>query len=135
MKMTVEFNSIADLANFSKFIDQRLTEEQKATELNNLTHKLNVAQQQLERAYARLRFRDDGPDLSKVENILLEQVPLKVRTHNCLRAVGCRTVGDVLKLFDKTKLLGLKNFGNGSFSNLKRVFQYEYKINLDRSSK
>ena len=133
MKMTVEFNSISDLASFSKFIDQRLTEQQKVSELNDLTHKLNVAQQQLERAYARLRFKNDEPDLSKIENIPLENVPLKIRTYNALKAWNCETVGHVLQLFKKNQLRGITNFGNGSFSNLKRVFAEEFKIDLNRS--
>lgn len=133
MKMTVEFNSIADLANFSKFIDQRLAEEQRTRELNNLQGQLDLAKQQLERAYARLRFKDDKPDLSKIENIPLENVPLKVRTYNALKAWNCETVGHVLQLFEKNQLRGITNFGNGSFSNLKRVFAEEFKIDLNRS--
>lgn len=133
MKMTVEFNSIADLASFSKFIDQRLTEQQKVSELNDLTHKLNVAQQQLERAYARLRFKDDKPDMDKIYATPLDQVPIRVRTFNCLVAEGCETVGHVVQLFNKNQLRGIHNFGNGSFSNLKRVFAEQFNIELNRS--
>jgi len=135
MKMTVEFSSISDLANFSRFIEQRLTEEQKVTEMNKLTHELNVAKLQLERAYARLRFKDDKPDMAKIYATSLDKVPLKVRTFNCLVAEGCETVGHVVQLFEKNELRGIHNFGNGSFSNLKRVFAEKFNIELDRSNK
>ena len=130
MKMTVEFNSIADLANFSRFIDQRLEEETKVKELNHLRGQLDLAKEQLERAYARLRFKDDKANESYT--IPLVNLPLKVRTLNCLIAEGCETVGDVVQLFQKNELRKITNFGNGSFSNLKRVFADELKINLER---
>jgi len=135
MKMTVEFNSIADLANFSKFIDQRLEEEQRTRELNNLRGQLDLAKEQLERAYARLRFKDDKPDMAKIYATPLNEVPIRVRTYNCLVAEGCETVGHVVQLFDKNQLRGITNFGNGSFSNLKRVFAEEFNIELNRSNK
>ena len=130
MKMTVEFNSIADLANFSRFIDQRLEEETKVKELNHLRGQLDLAKEQLERAYARLRFKDDKANQNYT--IPLVNLPLKVRTLNCLTAEGCETVGDVVALFQKNELRKITNFGNGSFSNLKRVFADELKITLDR---
>ena len=133
MKMTVEFNSIADLANFSKFIDQRLDEEQKSREIMGLRSQLDMAKQQLERAYARLRFKDDKTDMTKIYATPLSEVPIRVRTYNCLIAEGCETVGHVIQLFEKNQLRGIPNFGNGSFSNLKRVFSEEFKIDLDRS--
>ena len=130
MKMTVEFNSIADLANFSRFVDQRLEEETKVKELNHLRGQLDLAKEQLERAYARLRFKDDKANQNYT--IPLVNLPLKVRTLNCLTAEGCETVGDVVALFQKNELRKITNFGNGSFSNLKRVFADELKITLDR---
>ena len=133
MKMTVEFNSIADLANFSKFIDQRLEEETKARELDNLRGQLSLAKEQLDRAYARLRFKDDKPDMDKIYATPLDQVPIRVRTFNCLVAEGCETVGHVVQLFNKNQLRGIHNFGNGSFSNLKRVFAEQFNIELNRS--
>ena len=129
MKMTVEFNSIADLANFSKFIDQRLEEEQRTRELNNLRGQLDLAKEQLERAYARLRFKDDKKD---VNSIPLEDVPLKVRTYNALKAQNCETVGHVIQLFAHNQLRGIINFGNGSFTNLKKVFKEQFGIELNR---
>jgi DNA-directed RNA polymerase alpha subunit len=131
MKMTVEFNSIADLANFSRFVDQRLEEETKVKELNHLRGQLDLAKEQLERAYARLRFKDDKVN-EKTYAISLDDLPLKVRTYNCLIAEGCQTVGDVMALFQKNQLRKIPNFGNGSFSNLRRVFAEQLKITLDR---
>ena len=131
MKMTVEFNSIADMANFSAFVNQRLEEDAKVRELNQLRGQLDLAKQQLERAYARLRFKDDK-DNEKTYAISLDDLPLKVRTYNCLIAEGCQNVGDVVALFQKNQLRKIPNFGNGSFSNLKRVFAEELKLTLDR---
>jgi len=131
MKMNVEFNSIADMANFSAFVNQRLEEDAKVRELNQLRGQLDLAKQQLERAYARLRFKDDK-DNEKTYAISLDDLPLKVRTYNCLIAEGCQNVGDVVALFQKNQLRKIPNFGNGSFSNLKRVFAEQLKITLDR---
>jgi len=131
MKMNVEFNSIADMANFSAFVNQRLEEDAKVRELNQLRGQLELAKQQLERAYARLRFKDDK-DNEKTYAISLDDLPLKVRTYNCLIAEGCQNVGDVVALFQKNQLRKIPNFGNGSFSNLKRVFAEQLKITLDR---
>lgn len=131
MKMTVEFNSIADMANFSAFVNQRLEEDAKVRELNQLRGQLELAKQQLERAYARLRFKDDK-DNEKAYAIPLDKLPLKVRTYNCLVAEGCQNVGDVMALFNENQLRKIPNFGNGSFSNLKRVFAEQLKITLDR---
>jgi DNA-directed RNA polymerase alpha subunit len=131
MKMTVEFNSIADMANFSAFVNQRLEEDAKVRELNQLRGQLELAKQQLERAYSRLRFKDDKVN-EKTYAISLDDLPLKVRTYNCLIAEGCQNVGDVVALFQKNQLRKIPNFGNGSFSNLKRVFAEQLKITLDR---
>jgi len=131
MKMNVEFNSIADMANFSAFVNQRLEEDAKVRELNQLRGQLDLAKQQLERAYARLRFKDDKVN-EKTYAISLDDLPLKVRTYNCLVAEGCQTVGDVMALFNENQLRKIPNFGNGSFSNLKRVFAEQLKITLDR---
>ena len=131
MKMTVEFNSIADMANFSAFVNQRLEEDAKVRELNQLRGQLELAKQQLERAYSRLRFKDDK-DNEKTYAISLDDLPLKVRTYNCLIAEGCQNVGDVVALFQKNQLRKIPNFGNGSFSNLRRVFAEQLKIHFDR---
>ncbi len=130
MKLIAEFSSIADMANFSRFIDQRLEEEVKVKEVAELRGQLDFAKEQLNRAYARLRFKDDKND--DVLSIRIDTLPLKVRTLNCLIAEGCETVGHVVDLFQKTQLRKITNFGNGSFSNLKRVFAEELKITLDR---
>jgi DNA-directed RNA polymerase alpha subunit len=131
MKMTVEFSSIADLANFSKFIDQRLEENERVIELNQLRGQLDQAKDQLNRAYARLRFKDDKAN-ENTYAIPLDDLPLKVRTYNCLVGEGCQNVGDVVALFNENQLRKIQNFGNGSFNNLKKVFAEQLKINLDR---
>jgi len=131
MKLNVEFNSIADMANFSAFVNQRLEEDARVREINQLRGQLELAKEQLNRAYARLRFKDDKAN-EKTYAISLDDLPLKVRTYNCLVAEGCQTVGDVMALFTETQLRKIPNFGNGSFSNLRRVFAEELKITLDR---
>jgi DNA-directed RNA polymerase alpha subunit len=131
MKLNVEFNSIADMANFSAFVNQRLEEDARVRELNQLRGQLDLAKDQLNRAYARLRFKDDKAN-EKTYAITLDKLPLKVRTYNCLVAGGCQTVGDVVALFNKNQLRKIPNFGNGSFSNLRRVFAEQLKIHFDR---
>jgi DNA-directed RNA polymerase alpha subunit len=131
MKLNVEFNSIADMANFSAFVNQRLEEDARVRELKQLRGQLELAKDQLNRAYARLRFKDDKAN-EKTYAITLDKLPLKVRTYNCLVAEGCQTVGDVVALFNEDQLRKIPNFGNGSFSNLRRVFAEELKITLDR---
>ena len=131
MKLIAEFSSIADMANFSAFVNQRLEEDERVKELNQLRGQLDLAKEQLNRAYARLRFKDDK-DNQKTYAIPLDTLPLKVRTYNCLVAEGCKTVGDVMALFNENQLRKIPNFGNGSFSNLRRVFAEELKITLER---
>jgi DNA-directed RNA polymerase alpha subunit len=131
MKMTVEFNSIADLANFSKFIDQRLAEDVKAKELDNLNYQLSIAKQQLERAYARLRFRSDADE--SVYAIEISQLPITNRCLNALLGHGLKTIGDVMAEHDKHGLKNVINFGKGSYKDLQEVLAKEHKINLQRN--
>jgi DNA-directed RNA polymerase alpha subunit len=128
MKMTVEFNSIADLANFSKFIDQRLAEEVKAKEIDLLQSQLSLAKNQLERAYARLRFKSDGD--SKVYSIKLSQLPITNRCLNALTGHGLKTIGDVIAEHDKNGLKKIINFGKGSYKDLQHVLATEHNIKL-----
>lgn len=130
MKMTVEFNSIADLANFSKFIDQRLTEEQKVKEIDNLNYQLGMAKQQLERAYARLRFRDDKTD--KVFKLPIDTLPIKIRTLNALTGHGLETIGDVLGEHEQGKLRNIVNFGKGSYIDLQEALAKTHNIIIER---
>lgn len=130
MKMTVEFNSIADLANFSKFIDQRLEEEQRTRELNNLRGQLDLAKEQLERAYARLRFKDD-----KLENIYklpVNSLPIKARTLNCLISDGLETIGEVIAANAADRLRKIVNFGKGSYIDLQEALAKTHNIIIER---
>ena len=131
MKMTVEFNSIADLANFSKFIDQRLTEEQKANQIDSLTRQLALAEQQLERAYARLRFRNDKAEESY--KLPIDTLPIKVRTLNALIGHGLETIGDVIAENQKGGLKHVINFGKGSYADLQEALAKTHNITIERN--
>lgn len=130
MKMTVEFNSIADLANFSKFIDQRLAEEQKAKEIDNLNYQLGMAKQQLERAYARLRFKDDSMD--KVYKLPVNSLPIKARTLNCLISDGIETIGEIIAASEQDRLRKIVNFGKGSYIDLQEALAKTHNIIIER---
>jgi DNA-directed RNA polymerase alpha subunit len=130
MKMTVEFTSISDLANFSKFIDQRLEEEAKARELNHLRGQLNLAKEQLERAYSRLRFKDDSMD--KVYKLPVDSLPIKVRTLNGLIAEGLETIGAVITENEKSGLRTIINFGKGSYGDLQEALAKTHNITIQR---
>lgn len=130
MKMTVEFNSIADLANFSKFIDQRLEEEAKTRELNNLRGQLDLAKEQLERAYSRLRFKSDSVDAAY--KLPVDSLPIKVRTLNCLMAMGLETIGEVIAENEKSRLRGIVNFGKGSYTDLQEALAKTHNIVIQR---
>lgn len=130
MKMTVEFNSIADLASFSKFIDQRLTEEQKSKELDSLNYQLSLAKQQLERAYSRLRFKDDSMD--NVYKLPVNSLPIKARTLNCLISDGIETIGEVIAANEAGRLLKIVNFGKGSYADLQEALAKTHNIVIQR---
>lgn len=130
MKMTVEFNSIADLANFSKFIDQRLTEEQKSKEVDSLNYQLSLAKQQLERAYSRLRFKDDSMD--NVYKLPVNSLPIKARTLNCLISDGIETIGEVIAANEAGRLLKIVNFGKGSYADLQEALAKTHNIVIQR---
>jgi DNA-directed RNA polymerase alpha subunit len=130
MKMTVEFTSISDLANFSKFIDQRLEEEQKAKEVDHLNRQLALAEQQLERAYARLRFRNDKEE--EVYKLPIDSLPIKVRTLNALIGDGLETIGDVVAANQKGGLRHVINFGKGSYGDLQEALAKTHNITIQR---
>lgn len=130
MKMTVEFNSISDLANFSKFIDQRLEEEAKARELENLRGQLSLAKEQLDRAYARLRFKDDSMD--KVYKLPVDSLPIKARTLNCLISDGIETIGEIIAANEQDRLLKIINFGKGSYIDLQEALAKTHNIVIQR---
>lgn len=131
MKMTVEFNSIADLANFSRFIDQRLEEEVKAKEVEQLRGQLDLAKEQLNRAYARLRFKSDGD--SKAYSVKLSELPITNRCLNALTAHGLETIGDVIAEHEKNGLRKIINFGKGSYKDLQEVLAKENNIIIQRN--
>ena len=130
MKMTVEFNSIADLANFSKFIDQRLAEEVKAKEIESLRGQLTLAKEQLDRAYARLRFRDDK--LENVYKLSVDSLPILNRTLNALKAHGIQTVGEAVIENEKSGLRKIINFGKGSYADLQEALAKTHNIVIQR---
>ena len=130
MKMTVECNSTADLANFSKFIDQRLDEETKNRELENMRGQLSLAKEQLERAYSRLRFKDDK--LENIYKLTIDSLPILNRTFNALKAHGIQTIGEAVIENEKSGLRKIINFGKGSYADLQEALAKTHNIVIQR---
>lgn len=113
MKINVEFNGVVDMVNFARFItDQSSTAEDKK-KLADYERMLHNAQNQLERAYARIR----GEDADKYDKALLdkgiENLDLTVRAYNCLIAEKVNTIGQLVNM-TRNELMAIPNLGSGT---------------------
>ena len=151
MKINVEFNSLADMANFTKFINDSLvppTQRQvtiaetnkKLNEVVEDNKRLNVL---LDRAYARIRMADpEGKTANLDENVVkgeqllkevfdksIDDLELTVRSHNCLSAENIKTIG---QLVTKTEndLLKTPNLGRKSLKEIKEELFNRFKLTL-----
>jgi DNA-directed RNA polymerase alpha subunit len=151
MKINVEFNSLADMANFTKFINDSLvppTQRQvtiaetnkKLNEVVEDNKRLNVL---LDRAYARIRMADpEGKTANLDENVVkgeqllkevfdksIDDLELTVRSHNCLTAENIKTIG---QLVTKTEndLLKTPNLGRKSLKEIKEELFNRFKLTL-----
>jgi DNA-directed RNA polymerase alpha subunit len=149
MKINVEFTSLSDMANFTKFINDSLVPPtQKQININDVKKKLDEAiadnqrlEQLLDRAYARIRMADPkGETANKQEEkgtALLKEVlakpiddlELTVRSHNCLTAENISTVGQLVTLAEYD-LLKFPNLGRKSLKEIKEVLFEKFKLTL-----
>jgi DNA-directed RNA polymerase subunit alpha len=76
---------------------------------------------------ADLALRPDGgaveaaaPSAHGMENILIEELELGVRSYNCLKRVGIETIGDLISK-SEAELAAIPNFGKKSIEEVKET--------------
>ena len=74
-----------------------------------------------------LALRPDGgatevaaPSAHGMENILIEELELGVRSYNCLKRVGIETIGDLISKTE-AELAAIPNFGKKSIEEVKET--------------
>jgi DNA-directed RNA polymerase subunit alpha len=63
-----------------------------------------------------------APSAHGMENILIEELELGVRSYNCLKRVGIETIGDLVGK-SETELAAIPNFGKKSIEEVKETLQ------------
>jgi DNA-directed RNA polymerase subunit alpha len=151
MKINVEFSSLSDMANFTKFINDSLvppTQRQvtiaetnkRLNEVIEDNKRLNVL---LDRAYARIRMADPkGETANKDEAVVkgeqllkevlaksIDELELTVRSENCLASENIYTIG---ALVSKTEydVLKIANLGRKSLKEIKDALFNKFKLTL-----
>ena len=69
----------------------------------------------------------DAPQAHGMENILIEELELGVRSYNCLKRAGVQTVGDLVRK-TRSELNAIPNFGQKS---IEEVIETLHSRNLD----
>jgi DNA-directed RNA polymerase alpha subunit len=154
MKINVEFNSLADMANFTKFINDSLvppTQRQvtiaetnkKLNEVVEDNKRLNVL---LDRAYARIRMADPkGDTANKDEAVMkgeralkevlaksIEELDLTVRSLNCLSAENIKTIAQLISKTEN-ELLKTPNLGRKSLKEINDELFNKFKLTLKQA--
>jgi DNA-directed RNA polymerase subunit alpha len=62
----------------------------------------------------------DVPQANGMENILIEELELGVRSYNCLKRVGIETIGDLVSKTEQ-ELAAIPNFGKKSIEEVKET--------------
>jgi DNA-directed RNA polymerase subunit alpha len=62
----------------------------------------------------------DAPSAHGMENILIEELELGVRSYNCLKRVGIETIGDLISKTEQ-ELAAIPNFGKKSIEEVKET--------------
>ena len=62
----------------------------------------------------------DVPQANGMENILIEELELGVRSYNCLKRVGIETIGDLVSRTEQ-ELAAIPNFGKKSIEEVKET--------------
>lgn len=149
MKINVEFSSLSDMANFTKFINDSLVPpSQKQVNVSDLNRKLadlasdnKRLEELLDRAYARIRMADPkGETANKKEeekSELLKEVlaksidalELTVRSFNCLASENIYTIGELVTKTEND-LLKTPNLGRKSLKEIKEELFNRFKLTL-----
>jgi DNA-directed RNA polymerase alpha subunit len=111
MKIHVEFNSVAEMANFSKFVqggllphsDVKFKDKDKPAVEDPYKQKYEITLANLERALHRLRIADpkgvtanyDVTPVAPLKGTRVEELELSVRAENCLKAEGIYTIEEL----------------------------------------
>ena len=64
----------------------------------------------------------DAPQAHGMENILIEELELGVRSYNCLKRVGIETIGDLVSKTEQ-ELAAIPNFGKKSIEEVKETLR------------
>lgn len=114
MKINVEFNSVSELVNFSKFIGNDLAQpREKEQELEWYKTAYKKTLTNLERAYERLNKVNE-----KESRPLVNDLPLTVRSMNCLAAENIVYLDDLLNM-TAHELRKIPNFGKLSLKEVR----------------
>ena len=158
MKINVEFSNLADMANFTKFINDSLvppTQKQaNASELQKqlaktveehkfMAEKVRRLEELLDRAYARLRMADPkGNTANKEEVKTIHNIPKKVleapvgdlyitaRSENCLASANIKTIGQLIK-HTRNELLKISNLGSKSIKDIEKQLEEKFGLTLE----
>ena len=151
MKINVEFTSLSDMANFTKFINDSLVPPtQKQININDVKKKLDEAiadnkrlEQLLDRAYTRLRMADPkGETANKEEVKTIHNIPKKVleapvgdlyitaRSENCLASANIKTIGQLIK-HTRNELLKISNLGSKSIKDIEKQLEEKFGLTLE----
>lgn len=75
-----------------------------------------------------LRSSVEVPDDKKDRQLPIEEMDLSVRSYNCLKRSGCKTLGDVMDLVESGKLINVRNLGRKSAEEiLGKIFEITHK--------
>jgi DNA-directed RNA polymerase alpha subunit len=149
MKINVEFSSLSDMANFTKFINDSLvppTQKQVSVSglgkrLESLTEDNKRLEELLDRAYTRLRMADpkgetankqaeEGSKLLKeVLAKSIDALELTARSRNCLHSEGIYTIGQLVAKTEN-EIWAIANLGNKSRKEIKEELFNRFKLTL-----
>ena len=151
MKINVEFTSLSDMANFTKFINDSLVPPtQKQVNITDIKKRLDTViednkrlEQLLDRAYARIRMADPkGETANKEEVKTIHNIPKKVleapvedlyitaRSENCLASANIKTIGQLIK-HTRNELLKISNLGTKSIKDIEEQLEKQFNLTLE----
>ena len=159
MKINVEFNSLSDMANFTKFINDSLVpptqkqlkdrEKEKSKDARiaeletTLKDKNSRLEQLLDRAYTRLRMADpegktaNKEELKTIHNIdkrileaSIDVLEITARSENCLMSADIYTIGQLIKN-TRNELLKISNLGSKSIKDIEAQLEKKFNLTLE----
>jgi len=131
MKIHVEFNSLAEMASFSRYLNQFKPEEPKPPKQieqekeDSWRWKYERTTANLERALHRIRILDPKGETANFDfmpeapskGTRVEELELSLRAKNCLKAEGIKTIEE-LCTNNRNYLLKLPNLGKRTLNEI-----------------